>query len=68
VSLARRTLSEYPDDDTINPAIPYKTFEIAVTIVAGQVNGQRPLMGTSPELRGRDSNPNFRSQNPASYH
>jgi hypothetical protein len=57
-------------------------LKILVTIVAIRNNGNSPGNGgrrpsqtkkppgggVSDELRDRDSNPNFRNQNPASYH
>jgi hypothetical protein len=49
-------------------SIAYETFKEAVaTVVVGR-NEETPLAGASRRLRDRDSNPNFRSQNPASYH
>ena len=57
---------------TSEAANPYKILGIAVTSVVGANNRKSPLAGarrrSGCELRDRDSNPNFRNQNPASYH
>ena len=47
--------------------IAYQTFTGGVTSVFRSNNAKRPR-GAFRRLRDRDSNPNFRSQNPASYH
>ena len=47
---------------------PYEILGFTVTSVVGTNNEKPPCGGDERELRDRDSNPNFRNQNPASYH